>query len=399
MKKFYPLLENGLTKSDIAEGIKVLKSGQLTLSKKVETFEKKFSKYIGSKYSLMTNSGSSANLLAVATACNLLNPRRLKKNDEVLVPAICWSTSVWPIVLYNLKPIFVDIDLQTLNLDINEVEKKISKKTKAIMCVNILGMSTNMQKLKDICKRNNLLLIEDTCEALGAKYNNKHLGTFGKFGTYSFYYSHQITCGEGGMLVTDDKYLYNIAKTLRAHGWSRNTIFHKRYSKKYNKIDNKFLFINSGFNLRPLEPSAAIAMSQLKKLDKFVKHRNLNREKIINTIKNNSRWDNQFYFFEPLDKTYTSWFGLGILINKRYQKKRTDFLKYLENKGIENRPIISGDFTQQPASKLYKLVGREKFKNANIIQNCGFFIGLQTQLMNENKINKLVNYLLDVSKI
>lgn len=399
MKKFYPLLDNALTKTDIKEGIKVLKSGQLTSSKIVKKFEEKFAKYIGSQYSLMTNSGSSANLLAIAAACNPLNSKRLKAGDEVLVPAICWSTSVWPLVLYNLKPIFVDIDIKTLNLDIKEVKKKISKKTKAIMCVNLLGMSTNMQELKNICIKNKLYLIEDTCEALGAKYNKKYLGTFGKFGTFSFYYSHQITCGEGGMLVTDDKYLYNIAKTLRAHGWSRDTIFHKYYSKKYNKIDSRFLFINSGFNLRPLEISAAIAMSQLKKLKYFIKIRDQNRKKIIQSIKKNSQWNNQFYFFEPKSETFTSWFGLGILINKKYQKKRDKFLKYLENKGVENRPIISGDFTQQPATKLYKLVKNEKFYYANIVQKSGFFIGLQTRMMNEKSIKKLTNLLLDITKL
>ena len=236
MKKKYPLLFNAFSNSDISEGVKVLRSKYLTMSTKTEKFEKFFCKKFNFKYALMTNSGSSANLLAVSTIINPLRKKSLKKGDEVLVPAVCWSTSLWPIVQNGLKPVFVDVEMDTFNISIKDLQKKITKKTKAIMCIHILGTSANMKELQIIAKKNNIILIEDTCESLGAKYEKKYLGSFGEFSTFSFYYSHQITCGEGGMIVCQNKEDYEILKTLRSHGWSRNTSFEKIFKKKYDKV-------------------------------------------------------------------------------------------------------------------------------------------------------------------
>ena len=204
----------------------------------------------------MVNSGSSANLLMLSTLVNPLFKNSLKINDEVLIPAICWSTSLWPIVQLGLKPIFVDVDLSTLNISIKDLKNKITNKTKAIMCVHVLGISSDMDEIKKICKKKKILILEDTCESLGASFNKSSLGTIGEFGSYSFYYSHQITSGEGGMVVCNNTKNYNILKSLRSHGWSRDTIFHKEYKKKYKNLDDKFLFINSGYNLRPTEIQA-----------------------------------------------------------------------------------------------------------------------------------------------
>jgi CDP-6-deoxy-D-xylo-4-hexulose-3-dehydrase len=193
--KKYPLLSNAFTNEDINKGIKVIKSKNITMSKITLKFEKKFARKMGVKYALMTNSGSSANLLVISALINPLNKKKLNKNDEILIPAVCWSTTLWPIIQNNLKPVFVDVDLDTFNIDIKNLEKKISKKTKAIMLIHVLGTCSNMSKLMQIAKKNKLIVIEDTCESLGAKFNKKLLGTFGKFGTFSFYYSHQITSG------------------------------------------------------------------------------------------------------------------------------------------------------------------------------------------------------------
>ena len=228
MKIKYPLLSNAFSKKDIDIGIKVLKSKFITMSKYTESFEKAFAKKLNFKYALMTNSGSSANLLAMSALVNPIRKKRLRKNDHVLIPAVCWSTSLWPIIQNGLKPVFVDVDLNTFNISLEDLQRKITKKTKAIMCIHILGTSTNMQKLSLIAKKNNLTIIEDTCESLGTKYKKNFLGSFGDFGTFSFYYSHQITCGEGGMIVCQNKDDYNILKTLRSHGWSRNTDFEKK---------------------------------------------------------------------------------------------------------------------------------------------------------------------------
>ena len=221
------------------------------MGKITKNFEKIFAKKIGAKHALMVNSGSSANLLMLSTLVNPLFKNSLKINDEVLIPAICWSTSLWPIVQLGLKPIFVDVDLSTLNISIKDLKNKISNNTKAIMCVHVLGISSDMDEIKKFCKKKNIIILEDTCESLGARFNNSSLGTIGEFGSYSFYYSHQITSGEGGMVVCNNLENYNILKSLRSHGWSRDTIFHERYKKKYKKINEKFLFINSGYNLRP----------------------------------------------------------------------------------------------------------------------------------------------------
>ena len=215
----YPLLEKGFSNEDIMRGIEVLLSGKITMSEVTRKFENYFAKYVGSKYSLMVNSGSSANLLVAFALVNPKKKNRLKVGDKFIIPAICWSTSLWPLVQCGLKPKFIDVNINTFCLDENLLKKE--KRTKAIMNIHLLGNSGNMNKLINFVKSNNMYLIEDTCEALGSKFNSKYLGTFGDFGTYSFYYSHQITSGEGGMIVCKTKEDYDLLHTMRAHGWDR----------------------------------------------------------------------------------------------------------------------------------------------------------------------------------
>ena len=399
-KKFkYPLLSNAFNSHDIKVGINVLKSKFITMSTITYNFEKYFAKKMGSKYAVMTNSGSSANLLAISCLTNPLSKNKLTNGDEVIIPAVCWSTSLWPLIQNNLKPVFADVELDTFNLDLDKIEKKITKKTKAIMLVHVLGISTNMNRLKKIINKHNLILIEDTCESLGASYNGKKLGTIGKFGTYSFYYSHQITSGEGGMVVCDDVDDYNILKSLRSHGWSRNTTFHKKISKKFNKLDKRFLFIGPGYNVRPTEIQSAIAFNQFKRLNKFMEIRNKNRDKIIKSLKNHRKWNDQFKFVKIDKKIEPSWFGLPILVNNKYKKVKNLFLENLSKKGIENRPIISGNFLNQPASKFYNFnFTKNDFKNSNEVENRGFFIGLHTKKISKIEINKITENLLDIDK-
>ena len=393
----YPLLDNAFTKKDLKEGIKVLKSEKLTMGKITKNFEKIFAKKIGAKHALMVNSGSSANLLMLSTLVNPLFKNSLKINDEVLIPAICWSTSLWPIVQLGLKPIFVDVDLSTLNISIKDLKNKISNNTKAIMCVHVLGISSDMDEIKKICKKKKILILEDTCESLGASFNKSSLGTIGEFGSYSFYYSHQITSGEGGMVVCNNTKNYNILKSLRSHGWSRDTIFHKEYKKKYKNLDDKFLFINSGYNLRPTEIQAAIGLSQFKKLKQFKNVRNLNRNKIISYLKNSNKWKNQFQFIEVHEKIKPSWFGLAILINNEFLNKKK-FFDFLDQKRIETRPILSGNFLNQPAAKLYNLDKQKNFPNADDIQKRGFFIGLHTKKITNKNLKYLCDNLLKIEK-
>tara|TARA_B100000900_G_C20578800_1_gene716548 strand:+ start:1118 stop:2311 length:1194 start_codon:yes stop_codon:yes gene_type:complete len=395
----YSLLENAFSKKDINAGIKVIKSKQLTMSKITKRFEEYFAKKIGAKFALMVNSGSSANLLALSAITNPMYNKKLKQNDEVLIPAVCWSTSLWPIIQLGLKPVFVDVDIETLNISIDDLEKKITNKTKALMCIHILGISSNMQKIQKICKKKNIIIIEDTCESLGAKYKNKYLGTVGQFGTFSFYFSHQITSGEGGMIVCDNIHNYNILKTLRSHGWSRDTYFHEKYKKKYKNLNDKFLFINSGYNLRPTEIQAAIALNQFKRLNIFKKIRQENRDKIIFNLKSSKIWNNQFDFVKINKFMKPSWFGLAILINNKYLHKKNKFINFLNKIGIENRPILSGNFLNQPAAKLYKLDNKKIFPKADEVEKRGFFIGLHTKKMSNKEIKFLCNNLLKIEKI
>ena len=331
----YPLLTNAFNAQDINAGINVLKTKFITMSNITYNFEKYFAKKMGSNYAVMTNSGSSANLLAISCLTNPLAKNKLTNGDEVIIPAVCWSTSLWPLIQNNLKPVFADVELDTFNLDLDKIEEKITKKTKAVMLVHVLGMSTNMDRLKKIIKKHNLILIEDACESLGASYNKKKLGTIGKFGTYSFYYSHQITSGEGGMVVCDDINDYNILKSLRSHGWSRNTTFHKKLSKKFNKLDKRFLFIGPGYNVRPTEIQSAIAFNQFKRLGKFMDLRNQNRDKIIKSLKNHKKWNDQFSFVKVDKKIEPSWFGLPILVNKKFKKVKNLFLENLSKEELK----------------------------------------------------------------
>ena len=395
----YPLLSEAFSTKDINEGINVLRSKQITMSKITKKFELHFAKKMGAKYAIMTNSGSSANLLALSCLTNPLSKKKILPNSEVIIPAICWSTSLWPIIQNNLKPVFVDVELGTFNIDIDNIEKKITKKTKAIMLIHVLGTSTNMSKLLKIVKKYKLDLIEDSCESLGAKYNKRNLGTFGRFGTYSFYYSHQITSGEGGMIVCNDTNDYNVLKSLRSHGWSRDTDLHNSFKKNYKNIDDRFLFIGPGYNVRPTDIQAAIALNQFKRLNKFIKTRNTNRNKIINFLKMDNKWNNQFSFVRVDINTKPSWFGLPILINKKYAHIKKKFLNHFFKKGIENRPIISGNFLNQPASKFFNFRSTKMdFKNADEIENRGFFIGLHTKNLKQLELKYISNCLLDIDK-
>ena len=389
-KYFYPLIEDPFSNNDISEGIKVLKSKQLTISKKTFNFEKDFSSSLKSKYSLMVNSGSSANLLALQCLINPYRKNRLKAGDEVIIPTLCWSTSLWPIIQSNLKPIFVDINPLTLNIDESEVEKKITKKTKAILLVHVLGNSCDMDQIMKIKKKHNLILIEDTCESLGSKYNDKYLGTFGEFSSFSFYSSHQISSGEGGMICCKDKVDYNIIKSLRSHGWSRGTSFENTIYKSNKRLDKRFIFFNSGYNLRPTEVSAAIGHNQFKRLNKFISIRNFNKKKIILSMKKNMIINKKIDFYYENKNVTPSWFGLPIKILVNKKKYKNIIIKKLEKNGIETRPIISGNFADQPAAKKYNLTSNNKFPNTDFVYNNSFFIGLPTKKIDNKYLKKIV---------
>ena len=387
-KYFYPLIENPYRKSDINEALKVLKSRRLTIGPVTDKFQNSFTKKLGSNFSLMVNSGSSANLLALQCLINPYRKKRLKPGDEVLIPSLCWSTSLWPIIQSGLKPKFVDIDLNSLNINLNDLKKKISKKTKAILIVHVLGNCVDMSELMRVVKKHNLILIEDTCESLGTKYKNKYLGTFGDFSSFSFYSSHQISSGEGGMICCKNNDDHEIIKSLRAHGWSRGLKNEKKIAAANKHLDSRFIFYNSGFNLRSTDIAASIGLNQFKDIDQFIKKRSINRDKILKMFKKKIKMMKYLSFIDANNHVKASWFGIPILLSKKINRNK--FLKKIEKLGVETRPIISGNFLKQPSIKKYKLNKKSNFKNSDIVNNHGFFIGLPTSTISDKNIKKLV---------
>ena len=280
------------------------------------------------------------------------------------------------------------MNVDTLNINIEDLKKKITKKTKALMLVHVLGNCTEMNNLMKIIKKNNIILIEDTCESLGSKYKNKYLGTFGDFSSFSFYSSHQISSGEGGMITCKSDEDYEIVKSLRSHGWSRGLKKEKKISNRNKQLDSRFIFYNSGFNLRPTDISAAIGISQFKDMDKLINIRNKNRDLIVGEMKKNKKINENFKFIEKNIYSKPSWFGIPFLLKDK--KKRINFIKKIEKKGVESRPIISGNFLKQPSVKKYKLVKNQKFNNSDKINDMGFFIGLPTKEINMKFIHRLI---------
>ncbi len=388
----FPLKDSTFRNKDLIEGIKVILSKDVTMSKITKKFEKTFSKKMKIPYSLMVNSGSSANLLAFQCLINPYRKKRLKNGDEVLIPSICWSTSLWPIIQCGLKPVFVDVDKENFNISLKDLEKKITKKTKALMLIHVLGISTNMSKLLKIIKKNKIILVEDTCESIGAKYKKKSLGSFGDFSTFSFYFSHQISSVEGGMICCQNKEDENIIKSLRSHGWAKDLSNQKKIENKNKKINKNFLFYNSGFNLRPTDIQAAIGLSQFNSLESFIKVRSFNRNKIIKKLIQDKRWRKQVSFINNDSNTKPSWFGLTMLLNKKYKNLKDKIFNNLDKLGIENRPIISGNFLRQPAIKKYNLKQKSiNFPNSNFVHDHGLFVGLKHKVLNDKDVLKFAD--------
>jgi len=381
----YPLSDDTWGPEEIEAVQKVLATKKFTMGAITKKFEKQFAEYFGSKYAVMVNSGSSANLIAIAALCY---SGKLAKGDEVIVPAVSWSTTYYPLHQYGLKLIFVDIDINTLNIDIEQIEGAISSKTKAIFAVNLLGNPNDFNPITEICNKYNLLLIEDNCEAMGAKYNGIYTGTFGIIGTFSTFYSHHICTMEGGIAVTDDEELYHYMLSLRAHGWTRDL---PRNSKIYEKSNNAFYesfnFILPGYNLRPLEIEAAIGIKQIDKIDEIIKTRRINASYLKNVFGNRQNIKIQKEIGE------SSWFGFALILANELEGKRNLIIEELMNNGIEVRPIVTGNFTRNPVIRYFDYGIYDKLKNADNIHENGFFIGNNSTDLKEN-LDYLYNILI-----
>jgi len=347
----------------------VIESGRFTMGAQVSAFEQEFAQFIGSKFAVMVNSGSSANL-ALLVASRYRTKSLLQPGDEVIVPAVSWSTTYYPINQVGARLKFVDIDSATLNISVGEIERAITAKTKAIFVVNLLGNPAQWNEIKEIADRNGLLLLEDNCESLGATLNGKKTGTFGVGGTFSTFFSHHISTMEGGIVVTDDEALFHTLKSIRAHGWTRDLPDENHvHNKSGSKWDDLFRFVLPGYNLRPLEIEAAIGRVQLQKLDAFVKDRRLN----ATTFKSLMNGLTGYRIQEESGES--SWFGFSIVLEGKLKGKRAALISCLDEALIESRPIVTGNFTRNPVIRHLDCAPIGKLPVADEIHDDGLFVG------------------------
>ena len=346
----------------------VIKTDKFSMGPKVEEFERQFAQYFGSKYAVMCSSGSTANLLMTASLFFSKKPK-LKAGDEIIVPAVSWSTTYFPLQQYGLKLKFVDIDLNTLNYNLDDLESAVSSKTKAIMAVNLLGNSNDFNKINEIIENRDIVVIEDNCESMGAKFDDKFCGTHGLMGTFSTFFSHHMATMEGGMVLTDDEEYYHILLCLRAHGWTRNLPDKNHVADKSNDwFEESFRFVLPGYNVRPLEMSGAIGIEQLKKLPLFIKQRRKNAEIFVKLFKDDKR------FLIQKEIGESSWFGFSLIImNKSINRK--EIIDLLTINKIDSRPIVTGDFTKNDVMKFFNYEIHETLENADHLHYQGFFLG------------------------
>ncbi|NTW31076.1 MAG: lipopolysaccharide biosynthesis protein RfbH [Bacteroidetes bacterium] len=357
--------------------IKAVFKGDYAAGKNTRILPKLLSEYLGVKHTALCNSGSSANLLAMTalTSPNLKN--HIKAGDEVITSICGFPTTLNPILQNNLVPVFVDIKLDTLNIDENQIESKITKKTKAIFIVHTLGNPCNMTKIMAICKKHKLWLIEDNCDALGSVYKEKKTGSFGHISTLSFYPAHHITTGEGGAVCTNDTELYNIIQSYCNWGRAcvcppnKDNLCGKRFSQKYGKLpfgyDHKSVVEHIGYNLKMPELCASIGVAQFKRLDKFVVKRVLNNSTLFGKLKHIK--DLKLHGFEK--DSIPSWFGFPMTLSNKNRRKQ--FVDYLESKGIATRPLFAGNFTKHPAYLSYS--DKQDYPIADYVSENTLWIG------------------------
>ncbi|CAA0249311.1 DegT/DnrJ/EryC1/StrS aminotransferase family protein [Tenacibaculum maritimum] len=384
----YPLASSTWDSNEIKAIQSVINKDMYTMGASVKEFEHQFADYVGAKYAVMVNSGSSANLLAVAALFYTKTPL-LKRGDEVIVPAVSWSTTYYPLYQYGLKLKFVDIDLHTLSFDLDALENAISDQTKMIFAVNLLGNSNNYETITKIIGDRNIILLEDNCESMGAEFNNKQTGTFGVMGTFSTFFSHHMATMEGGLICTDNEELYHILLATRSHGWTRHLPeINKVANKSNNQFEESFRFILPGYNVRPVEMSGAIGIEQLKKLPSFIKQR---RE---NATYFQSRFKNHKDFFIQKEIGASSWFGFSFVIKPTSTLKREEIVQKLTQNNIDCRPIVTGNFARKEVLRFFDYEIFEELKNADYIDKNGFFVGNHHTSIKE-EIDHLYNILTD----
>ena len=376
----YPLATSSWDDKELQAIQSVIDRDSYTMGDSVAQFEQNFAKFINRKYCVMVSSGSAANLIATAALFYTKNPM-LKRGDEVIVPAVSWSTTYFPLQQYGLKLKFVDIDLYTLNYDLDALESAITVNTKMIMVVNLLGNPNDFDTINTLIKGKDIVVFEDNCESLGAEYKDKQTGTFGVMGTFSTFFSHHMATMEGGFVTTDNEELYHILLSLRAHGWTRNLPQQNHVANKSDDwFEESFRFVLPGYNVRPVEMSGAIGIEQLKKLPSFLRQRRENAKLFVELFKDHP----DFIIQKDIDNS--SWFGFSLIIKPESSLKRKDVISKLQKNNIDCRPIVTGNFTRNEVMKYFDYETHQELKNADYLHENGFFVG-NSQIDLESEIN------------
>ncbi len=380
-----------LSEDDMANLVDASLDLWLTLDRYGRQFEAGLSSFISSRHSLLVNSGSSANLVAASSLCSGLIPNRLNPGDEVITPAATFPTTLNPILQNNLVPVFADIELGTYNINPELLERCISEKTRAIMVPHTLGNPNNMDVVMELVEKHKLFLIEDACDALGTKWGGKHVGTFGDFGTLSFYPAHHITMGEGGAVVTNSAQLSKVAESVRDWGracWCKpgeqnpEGTCGMRFRFKLGGIpfDHKYMYSNIGYNLKPTDLQAAIGVAQLKKLPDFIKKRKHNFKVLYDAL---GSYEKFLILPKWHEKADVSWFAFPITVKDNAGFSRNDLAQHLEKALIETRPIFAGNILHHPAYKsISKRIVGSLDSSTRLIKD-SFFIGVYPGITDE----------------
>ena len=370
---YYPLAYSTWGNEELEAIQRVCDSDMYTMGRHVKQFESEFADLFGNENAVMVNSGSSANLLMLS-----LLKWKYKLTGDIICPVVGWATTYFPMAQNGFKINFVDVDKDTWNIDVNKIEAAITPNTCAIMPVNLLGNSCDYDRIIEICRKHNLMLIEDNCESMGAKYGDKYTGSIGLAGSFSFFFSHHIQTMEGGMGLTDSKDDADYMRSMRAHGWVRDLPDNSPlYQKTGDAFNDNFIFATPGYNIRPLEMSGAIGTEQLKKWDKIMDVRLKNKEHFLKLFA-----DKPWVRIQKEIGT-SSWFTFGMVLDGELKGRRQEVIDALSKAGIQNRPLASRNFLKQPVMRDLDYIDNKDYAAADDIHVNGFFVGNGSVLISE----------------